>query len=306
MRRKIFPVWMALMLLFFPLVGGCGNDSLPGGSITWGLPHTPDILHPYLGNGEAKLVVRNLIYQGLCRYNQDLQIVPSLPAAETSADHTVWTFTLRDDVQWHDGKPFTAHDVAFTFGLHFREGSPIEFIEALARVRAVDDHTVRITLAESCNLLPTMTEPILPRHIFDPEVTYCVPISEMEDHRANFRPVGTGPFAFSHWETEEQPGKIVLARNPAYYDGKYRGAQVPFSQRFGLVCQLHQPGAAAAAKRKLYDCQPERAEDNPLSDPGDDSGGSSLYSSLLPGQYHLSPQQAAGRHHRPPAGAELC
>lgn len=100
------------------------------------------------------------------------------PLLATSAEQTVrnrtWVVKLRDGVSWHDGEPFSAADVVFTYEL-YRDGPPNRWTHHasltpnMRRVVALDDRTVQITCAQPCPTLAAITLadlPILPKHIW--------------------------------------------------------------------------------------------------------------------------------------------
>src|SRR5690606_15769067 len=110
-------------------------------------------------------------------------------------DVTVWTFYLRRDVKWHDGVPFTAHDVKFTFD---RILDPSENAQAhqdmkeLERVEVVDDYTVRFYLRSPDGLFPDRLalgslNP-LPKHLLEQYDR----LADAVDFNTR-RPIGNGP-----------------------------------------------------------------------------------------------------------------
>ena len=137
--------------------------------------------------------------------------------AEPSADFRTWTVTLRPGVQWHDGEPFTAEDVAFTFG-YFRDnpssgryGHHVYQHPVFETATIVDDLTVQLTFTNPIATFPQLPGgdlPILPQHIWS---TIGDPLAE-----APALPVGTGPYRL----VDHQPGSSYrLEANPAYFAG---------------------------------------------------------------------------------------
>jgi peptide/nickel transport system substrate-binding protein len=148
-------------------------------------------------------------------YVEDPQPLLALSAEQTVRNRT-WVVKLRAGVTWHDGKPFTANDVVFTFEL-YRDGPPNRWTHHasqtpnMRRVEALDDLTVRITCAQPCPTLADITLadlPILPEHVWakirDP-ATY--------DGSA----IGTGPYRV----LRRVPGeRYELAANDDYFAGQ--------------------------------------------------------------------------------------
>jgi len=174
----------------------------------------PKYLNPLL---EARFVIANsLIFDGLVGLDAKMEPVPRLARSWTmSDDGRTITFALRDDVTWHDGKPFTSADVAFTFEAIRSVPSATAWKTYMAPIESLttpDEHTVVVTyLAPFAPALVAWTVGILPKHAFPAAA------ADLASAPANSAPIGTGPFKFMHWDA----GKLlVLAANPNYWDGK--------------------------------------------------------------------------------------
>lgn len=195
-----------------------------GGELVIGSIQEPDSLNPWLTGLTVGLEVEAMIYDSLTRVDPDGVHVPALaaevPSIENggiSEDLLTYTYKLRDDVTWHDGTPFTADDVVFTYTaianpeVNARSRTGFELIDS---VEAVDAHTVRFTLKQpSAVFLETWGyRGILPKHIFENE--------DMNTSEYNRAPtVGTGPYKFVEWVSGD---RIVVERNENYYrDGGY-------------------------------------------------------------------------------------
>ena len=159
-----------------------------------------------------------LVYDTLFWSQSRLDPEPWLATgAEPSEDFRTWTVALRDDVVWHDGTPFTAADVAFTFQYFSDDGGPGRYGHhvydhpVLESASVVDDATVQITFQDpvpTFKLLPGGDLPILPEHVW----------AGIEDPRADATslPVGTGPYRM----VEYDPGvSYRLEANPDYFLG---------------------------------------------------------------------------------------
>jgi peptide/nickel transport system substrate-binding protein len=137
-------------------------------------------------------------------------------SAEQKLRNRTWVVKLRDGVRWHDGKPFTAEDVVFTFEL-YRDGPPNRWTHHasqtpnLRRVEALDELTVQITCAQPCPTLAEITLadlPILPEHVW----------SKLRDPATyDGSAIGTGPYRVQR----RVPGeRYELAANDGYFAGK--------------------------------------------------------------------------------------
>ena len=137
--------------------------------------------------------------------------------AEPSDDYRTWTVTLRDGVTWHDGEPFGADDVAFTFQYFADDGGPGRYGHhvydhpVFESATVIDDLTVELAFAEPVATFPSLPGgdlPILPRHVWE----------GVEDPRADAvsLPVGTGPYRM----TDYNPGvSYRLEANDDYFIG---------------------------------------------------------------------------------------
>jgi len=170
--------------------------------------------------GIYNILVNKVLYDTLIKYDsKDLHPVGNL--AETwsvAPDGLSYTFNLRKNVKWHDGKPFTADDVAFTFGLwqnpditYYLRGN----VSNVTKAEAVDTYTAKITLKEPLVSLPVLlgyNMPMLPKHLLSglTKEQLAKPTDFLN------KPVGTGPFKFS----KKQSGAFVqLDANADYWDG---------------------------------------------------------------------------------------
>lgn len=192
LRRGI--AFLAALLLWT----GCTREEpsdLPegkggGGAFRVVLPGEPRTLDPNSMDDEMALLVATNLYDKLVALDTDSRLLPDLARSwEVSQDGLAYTFALRENVLWHDGRPFTAADVRWTLE-HLKERRSFA-AEALRRITAIEtpgDHTVVLRLAEPwAPLLTTLAWEgayILPRH----------------RGASPARPVGTGPFRFGSWD----------------------------------------------------------------------------------------------------------
>ena len=187
-------------------------------------------LNPWFGGMDRDTHdVTGLVFSGLTRLDNHLLPQPDLAERwDVSEDGTQITFHLRQDVRWHDGKPFTAQDVVWSYGTMRRisaeNTATLHVQERVRSVEAVDPvtYTVRFTLNQRyAPILADLSLPILPSHILsgtDP--------GKLAESPFSTAPVGTGPFAF---ETRE-PGQSVTLKAVDDYHG-----QGPLVERFIFV-----------------------------------------------------------------------
>lgn len=167
----------------------------------------------------ADAEVAGLVFSSLTTTGPDGDSIPDLAESwESSEDGLTWTFNLREDVTWHDGEPFTADDVVFTYSVPMDEdytGPRTYNFEHIDTIEKIDDHTVEITLQYPVApfLLRTTTYNIMPSHILGD-----VPVADLGEHEFNTKdPIGTGPFKFDEWK---QGQYIKLVANDDYFAGR--------------------------------------------------------------------------------------
>ena len=154
-------------------------------------------------------------YEQLLQYDSNLDLVPQLAVAWRLVEPMAWEFELRPNVRFHDGTPFTAADVVFSFARAKTElpWGLAGFIESIADVRAIDEHTVRIEtkfpdpqLWDKARVVSIMSERWATVH------DARIPVEEgsYASRHAN----GTGPFILEEFEPN---GPVVMVRNPDWW-----------------------------------------------------------------------------------------
>ncbi|MEO3474362.1 ABC transporter substrate-binding protein [Roseomonas sp. CAU 1739] len=148
---------------------------------------------------------------------------PSLAASWRVVSDTVWEFKLREGVTWHDGRPFTADDVVFTFArvpnVPNSPGGFGGFLRAITRVEVVDQYTLRLHTARPHPLMPLdlASVSIIARHAAEG--------ASSEDYNTGRAAVGTGPYRLVSYRSGD---RIELARNDAYFAGAEPWARVNY------------------------------------------------------------------------------
>lgn len=171
-------------------------------------------LLPVLASDSASSSINGLVYNGLIRYNKNLQIEGELAESwDIAEDNLTITFHLRRDVSWHDDKPFTAADVQFTYDLYIDPATPTAYAEAfkqVTRVEVPDLYTFVVHYDKPyAPALISWATAIHPRHLLEGQDITKSPLAR--------HPIGTGPYKFSEWVGGE---KIVLESNPDYFEGQ--------------------------------------------------------------------------------------
>jgi len=100
-------------------------------------------MDPHINNEGPTNAMKGNIYEGLVHRKPDLSVNPSLATEWSQPEPTIWRFKLRQGVKFHDGSPFTADDVVFSFARINGEQSDMNtYVGTVKEVKKVDDHTV--------------------------------------------------------------------------------------------------------------------------------------------------------------------
>lgn len=190
-----------------------GRDS---GTLVAAIQNDPGQLNPAITTNGSVHTAAGLLYDGLIALDDSLRPVPALAQRwEVEEGGRRYRFHLRQGVRWHDGKPFTAPDVVFTFRellLNYHARTRASVAPALASVEATDDSTVVFTFrrpyAAFLRQLDVSEAPILPAHVYEGGDPLRNP--------ANVAPVGTGPYRFASYSPHSE---IRYVANREYFGG---------------------------------------------------------------------------------------
>lgn len=216
--KKIFFLLTTMALLL--LTAGCGGASKENeGSKLVYASHDYTRIDPAIDeHGEINL----LLFNGLTMHDGKGNVVPGL-AEKWDYDEAsnTYTFHLRKDVKWHDGKPFTAKDVKFTIEAIMDEKNESENapnFEDVKEIKVIDDHTVAFTLkAPNVAFLDYMTMAILPEHLLAGK--------NMQEDAFFRNPIGTGPYKIAKWDVGQA---ITMTKNEDYFLGAPKIDQIVF------------------------------------------------------------------------------
>ncbi len=205
--------WMLSIALLITLPATAAN-------LRYAEDQAPAIVNPLFGSTMAEARANELVFSGLYADNQDLATTPALAAsAELSPDKTEMTLVLRDDVSWHDGRPFVANDVVFTIqAMQDRatlstEAGRVGFIKTAT---AVDAHTVKLKFVRpESRPGEKLLFKILPAHAFTGTAV------KRTDPFRN-KPIGTGPWALSQYNEDNS----ITFKKSAHYKGSVGVSEV--------------------------------------------------------------------------------
>ena len=180
-------------------------------------------MDPHSLNESLQLTFTNNIYEPLIARDKQLGLAPGLATKWSQTKPTVWRFELRKGVSFHDGTPFTADDVVFSFGRAAGPGSDMQgYTTSFKEVRKVDAHTVEIETLMPFPILPdVLTQVFMMSKKWCEENKATNPVDRRKgiENAASFRANGTGPYRLK----ERQPSaRTVLVRNGTYW-GKVEG-----------------------------------------------------------------------------------
>jgi peptide/nickel transport system substrate-binding protein len=260
--------------LLLVLAGACtpGGDkaegpsapaAAPGAAATpvtgdWLVRHLlsdPEQLNPITSNDATASTVLSYILESLLdRDPETLKLRPLLAASlpEVSDDHLTYTFHLRKDAHFSDGRPVTGEDVLFSVKAVKSPQVNAPFLRvyfaSITDAELVDPYTIRFTASEPYFLNESVLGGIqvLPRHSYDPDgaldgltvrqvaanegdVAEQVQAFADRFNRAFARnPMGSGPYVFQEWKTGQQ---VVLDRNPDYWGYGHPEIESPYIDR---------------------------------------------------------------------------
>lgn len=189
----------------------------------------PESLDPHKVSGVPESNIIRQMLVGLTTTDTEGNTVPGMATEWSSEDNKVWVFKLRD-AKWSNGDPVTAHDFVYSFRRVADPATASPYATYLAGlkvinaqdivdgkvkpdtlgVKAIDDKTLEITLAEPVPYFPnalfhTSVKPVNQKVI--------EALGDQWTRVGNF--VGNGPYTLKEWQVNE---RIVLERNPNYYD----------------------------------------------------------------------------------------
>lgn len=247
MKKSRITLFVVALLILGLTAVGFAADPKYGGSYRVGMMSNPPTLDPVFATDTSSAEVLYNIVETLVTYDNEGDVVPQLAESwDISDDGLVYTFHLRKGVKFHaaieggtptenGGREVTAYDWEWTFNYicdpevnsprayfidmvkgyqEYRDGKT----DKISGIKAIDDYTLQIEItypfAPFISVLAYQTFSVIPKE----------DVLKWGDQFA-FHPVGTGPFVFDEWV---QDSKVVLKRNPNYWDTDENGNQLPY------------------------------------------------------------------------------
>jgi peptide/nickel transport system substrate-binding protein len=188
-------------------------------TLKWAAQNDVITLDPHSQNHATTNGIMQHVYEGLVRYDKKFGIEPCLATSWQTVSPTQVRFTLRKNVKFHDGSPFTADDVVFSFGRIMQpQGTMQIYVSGVKEVKKVDDYTVDLILAGP--------NPVLLKNLVDFRIMSrgwsaknksenVQDYKAKEDTFASRNTNGTGPYVLKLWEPDK---RILMQANTAWWD----------------------------------------------------------------------------------------
>ena len=257
------------------------SDSEVGGSQQGTAPVSGGTLHLFGGEpltldpalvqyiSSADYVVE--IFSGLVALDSELHLVPDLASRwEISADGRTYTFHLREEARFHDGRPVSAEDVKYSLerACSPRTASPVaavylgDIVGSQAVLRGGADEIVGLEVVDDRTLRVRIDAP---KAYFLAKLTYStgfvVDRYQVDQQDWWRQPNGTGPFRLAEYSSE----RIVLERSETYYRERPQLERVVFLLSGGAPVNMYENGELDVAHVGLHDVERVRDPSNPLS-----------------------------------------
>jgi ABC-type transport system substrate-binding protein len=200
------------------------TQAIKGGTYRAALPWAPKDLDPAFSTDIYSVTLIQQLFDGLVQLDQNLNVEPALASNwRVSPDGLVYTFTIRQNVRFHNGRAVTADDFVYSFTRILDPNERASALSFFERIKGADDYrsgknkkVEGLKATDSHTLEITLEEPFAPfLSVLAMKSSKVVPREEIERWGKEFghHPVGTGPFRLESWEGDQ----IVLSANPDYY-----------------------------------------------------------------------------------------
>ena len=239
-KKKSLLVSLSILLVLLLAVSATAKEPKAGGTLVWRVGAETASMDPHVANTLGSTQLLGNIYSTVLRYDQDANVVPHIAKSWTiNPDGLVYTFKLRDDVYFQNGRKLTAADIKYNIErmINPETGSPrASRFNLVKTIETPDDFTIVFTLKDPfAPFLGNFADPnamIVPREI-------------VEDGSIKKKAVGSGPFMIK----EMVPGDFVLLeKNPNYF---IKGQ--PYLDQLKLKLITENSAIAASMRSKTID-----------------------------------------------------
>ncbi|MET7712699.1 ABC transporter substrate-binding protein [Streptomyces sp. NPDC005407] len=214
-----------------------GKDDGGKKVLTVAVSQSVDSLSPFLAQKLVSTTIHRLAYEYLTNYDvKDARTVPGLATEwKTSPDKLTWTYTIRKNSKWSDGKQATAEDAAWTFNKMMTDENAAtangSFTANFKKVTAPDPETLVIELKKPQATMTALDVPIVPKHVWEKVGDF----SKFNNDK-QFPIVGNGPFVITDFKVDQF---VKLKPNKDFWRGAPK-----FDE---LVLKYYKDGDAAVA-----------------------------------------------------------
>ncbi|MDR7331457.1 ABC transporter substrate-binding protein [Roseateles asaccharophilus] len=210
---------MKPLLRLLPLLAALTLIGAHAAPLRWAAQNDILTLDPHSQDHNTSNAIGNHIYEGLTRLGKNYRPEPSLATKWTYTSQTQVRFELRRGVKFHDGSPFTADDVVFSFGrITQPQGTKQTYVSGIKEIRKIDDHTVDVMLEAPTPMLlqNIISFPIMSKVWSEKnKTTSTQDYKAKEENYASRNANGTGPYKLVIW----QPDQVVkMVANADWWD----------------------------------------------------------------------------------------
>jgi len=206
------------LLVAATIAGGFGTATAL--AVTFRFADQGDALSmdPQALNESLQLSIMGSVYEPLVGRGKKLELVPILATSWKQTSPTVWRFVLRKDVKFHDGTPFTADDVIFSYERAKAESSDMKtYVAPIKEIKKIDDLTIDVVTSDPFPILPDtigfwymMSKSWCEKN----SATVPVDVRKGKENAATLKANGTGPFMLK----SREPGvRTIFVPNPNYW-----------------------------------------------------------------------------------------
>jgi peptide/nickel transport system substrate-binding protein len=210
---------LKVMLAAAALLGGAALVPVHATTLRWAAQNDILTLDPHSQNHATTNAILMHSYEGLTRYSAKYEVEPALATKWTYISPTQVRFELRKGVKFHDGSPFTADDVVFTFGrIKQPQGTMQIYVTGINEVKKIDDHTVDLILEAPTPMLlqniisfPIMSKAWSTKN----NTTNTQDYKAKEENFASRNANGTGPYKLVSWQPDQA---VKMVANKEWWD----------------------------------------------------------------------------------------
>jgi len=199
---------------------GLHDSAAQAAKFKWANDGDANSMDPYARQETFLLTFTQNFYDPLVRRDKDLKLEPALAESWDQPDPLTWRFHLRHGVKFHEGQPFTADDVVFSYERTIEPASQVNsYYQAVKQVRKVDDYTVDFILkAPDPIFVEEITNAVIMSKAWCEEhnATRTVDLTKIkEENYATRHEDGTGPYIL---DSREPDRRTTMHANPNWWD----------------------------------------------------------------------------------------